>query len=70
MGVWLIIYRLRLQGLTASYAPSFPFVALSPGGTVLFLDCLLHRTSCLPMELVYHSIKTTPLGYRTKLVEG
>jgi hypothetical protein len=56
-GVWLSIFRLRLRGLTASHAPSFPLVALSPGAHVLFQDCLLHRTACVPIELVYDSIR-------------
>ncbi|GIM08857.1 hypothetical protein Vretimale_12817, partial [Volvox reticuliferus] len=56
-GVWLSIFRLRLRGLSASYAPSFPFVAASSRSHVLFQDCVLHRTACVPLVMVHDSIK-------------
>ncbi|GIL62465.1 hypothetical protein Vafri_16694 [Volvox africanus] len=56
-GIWLSVFRLRLRGLSASYAPSFPFVATSPGSHVLFQDCVLHRTACVPLVMVHDSIK-------------
>ncbi|GLI71292.1 hypothetical protein VaNZ11_016413 [Volvox africanus] len=58
-GIWLSIFRLRLRGLSSSYAPSFPFVATSPGSHVLFQDCVLHRTACVPLVMVHDSIKAS-----------